>query len=70
MVYTIQYGHTKDVHGIPIHRAPTRALCISIDTLQDQAKDMGIAIALPTEYDSNTITRAMVELSEMTKDEI
>ena len=70
MTYTIQYGHTKDVRGVPIIRTPTAPMITRINMLQECAGSMGVAIALPIRYDIDGISRVATELSGIIESEV
>lgn len=65
MTYTIGYGKTTDVRGVPIYRTPTTAMINRVNMLQYVAGTLGVAVALPQGYDIDAIGNASNELSNM-----
>lgn len=65
MTYTIGYGNTTDVRGVPIYRTPTANMINRINMLQHVAGSLGVAVALPQGYSIYAIEDASTELSSM-----
>lgn len=68
MTYTIQYGNTKDVHGVTIIRTPTVEMINRINMLQYVAGSLGVAVALTPGYTEKDIDVAAIELSNIVID--
>lgn len=65
MTYTIGYGNTTDVRGVPIYRTPTANMINRINMLQNVAENIGVAVALTQGYDIYAIEDASRELSSI-----